>query len=112
MRFGALVAKPPLLYSYDGNSTLVADDDEEKLRAGLLAAFGALNGLSRQDGMTQRVNPDNLDRYQQFITQRIIKILGVSTVEKFWGIQIEQRQQHAEPSPGPHEVHAEPEGEM
>jgi hypothetical protein len=83
------VAKAPLLYSSDGNSTLVADDSEEKLRAVCIAAFGALKGVAKdQQGQTRFVEGPQLDQWRNIVADRILSLVGQETLEGFWSIKL------------------------
>jgi len=81
--------RPPLLYSSDGNTALVADDSEDKLRALCLATFGALKGLAKDgNGQTGFVEGAQLEHWRATCANKIVLALGQETVEKFWGVKL------------------------
>lgn len=81
--------KAPLLYSADGVSTLVADDSEEKLRAHLLAAFGALKGLAKGPAGTRFIeDAHQLQMYQDRVAQSIMALVGPEDIERYWQVKL------------------------
>lgn len=81
--------KPPLLYGPDGNSSLVADDSEDKLRALCLAAFGALKGLAKDaNGRTGFAEGEQLERWRSMVANKITEALGQERVEAYWGVKL------------------------
>lgn len=84
------MSKPPLLYGSDGLTPIVADDSEDKLRAMLLVAFGALKGIHRTPAGTQFVPQNAMPNFQNFVATRIVALVGQGAVEDYFGIKLAQ----------------------
>ncbi len=80
--------KPPLIYGPDGNSTLIADDSEDKLRALCIIAFGALKSVRRGQSGSEFITPDQLESFQNFVASKIISVVGQEAVEQYFGIKL------------------------
>jgi hypothetical protein len=84
--------KRPLLFGADGLSTLVAaDDSEDKLRALCLASFGALKALAKnKSGVFFVEDPDELERYREYVARKIVEVMGKAEIEKAWNVRLSE----------------------
>lgn len=87
------MSRPPLIYGPDGNSTLVAaDDQDEKIVAAAIVAFGALKGVVRYPGQGPSViEGDDLERYREYAANKLLDALGPEPIEKGLGVRLSRQ---------------------